>query len=76
NLLAAESYDRITGQQLGFFDQTPMGLILAAAGLLYILIFSKFLLPNRRGLSDDIVQPSGKQFVAQIEVTHGHFLLG
>ncbi|HAQ76315.1 MAG TPA: SLC13 family permease [Hyphomonas sp.] len=76
NLLAAESYNRITGEQLGFFDQTPMGLILAGAGLLYILIFSRFLLPHRRGLSDDIVQPSGKQFVAQIEVTQGSFLLG
>ncbi|KCZ54923.1 hypothetical protein HY29_01585 [Hyphomonas beringensis] len=76
NLLAAESYLRITGQQLGFFDQTPLGLILAGAGFLYLIVFSRFLLPNRRGMSDDIVQPSGKQFVAQIEVTNGHFLQG
>ena len=76
NLLAAEAYQRIEGQELGFFAQTPMGLILAAAGMVYVVIFAGLLLPNRRGLTDDIVQPSGKQFVAQIEVTRGHFLLG
>ena len=76
NLLAAEAYLRISGNELGFFDQTPMGLILAGAGMVYLLIFSRFLLPSRRGISEDIVQPSGKQFVAQIEVTNGHFLQG
>ena len=76
NLLAAEAFQRIEGRELGFFEQTPMGLILAAAGMIYLAVFSKWLLPSRRGLSDDIVQPSGKQFVAQIEVTFGHFLVG
>ncbi|MFT5776717.1 SLC13 family permease [Hyphomonas sp.] len=76
NLLAAEAFERIDGRTLGFFDQTPMGLILAGAGFVYLAIFSKFLLPNRRGLSDELSQPSGKQFVAQIEVTFGHFLKG
>jgi di/tricarboxylate transporter len=76
NLLAAEAFERIEGQRLGFFDQTPMGLILAGCGLLYLLVFSKLLLPNRQGLSEDIIPESGKQFVAQIEVTSGHFLRG
>lgn len=76
NLLAAEAYQRIEGVSLGFFDQTPMGLILAAVGLLYLLLFSKILLPNRQGLSEDIIPASGKQFVAQIEVTREHFLAG
>lgn len=76
NLLAAEAYQRIEGVSLGFFDQTPMGLILAGVGLLYLLFFSKILLPNRQGLSEDIIPASGKQFVAQIEVTREHFLAG
>jgi di/tricarboxylate transporter len=74
NLLAAEAYERIEGETLGFFEQTPMGLILAGAGLVYLMIASRILLPNRRGLTDDIAQASSKQFVAQIEVTRGHFL--
>jgi di/tricarboxylate transporter len=76
NLLAAEAFSRIEGRQLGFFDQTPMGLILAAAGMIYLLIFSRFLLPIREGLTEDIAPTSSKQFLAQIEVTPGHFLEG
>lgn len=76
NLLAAESYRRLEGVTLGFFDLTAFGLILASVGLLYILITSRFLLPSREDMSDKIASPSGKQYVAQIEVTHGHFLSG
>ena len=75
NLLAADALRRIDGIRLGFFEQTSMGLILAAIGLVYIAFMSRFLLPKRGTFSDEIV-PSGKQFVAQIEVTHGHFLAG
>ena len=76
NLLAAEAFERIEGRSLGFFEQTPMGLVLAAAGMIYLLIFSRFLLPTREGLTEDIAPTSSKQFVAQIEVTPGHFLDG
>ena len=76
NLLAAEAFDRIEGRQLGFFDQSPMGLVLAGAGMVYLLVFSRFLLPVREGLTEDIASTSSKQFLAQIEVTNGHFLEG
>jgi len=75
NLLAADAYRRTEGISLDFFEQTPMGLMLAGVGLAYIAIFSRYLLPNRDTFAQEIV-PSGKQFVAQIEVTHGHFLIG
>ena len=76
NLLAAESYKRLEGVSLGFFDLTPFGLVLASVGLLYIFVMSNILLPNREDMSDKIASPSGKQYVAQIEVTAGHFLSG
>ncbi len=75
NLLAADAYSRLTENQLGFFDQTPFGLILAAIGLVYILFASRLLLPVREGFAQSLVK-SGKQFVAQFEVTDGHFLHG
>lgn len=73
NLLAADSYARLTGSELGFFDQTMFGLILAGIGLTYILLTSRILLPEREGFAETMVK-SGKQFVAQFEVTPGHFL--
>ena len=75
NLLAADALHRIEGIELDFFTQTPTGLLLAGVGLLYILVASRFLLPNRATFAEEIV-PSGKQFVAQIEVTPDHFLVG
>lgn len=76
NLLAADAFRRIEGVSLGFFEPTPIGLILSAVGLTYIFIASPFLLPDRENLSDNIATGSGKHYVAQIEVTHGHFLSG
>lgn len=76
NLLAAETYFRITGDNLGFFEQTPVGLVLAGAGLVYLALFSRWFLPSRRGMDEDIIPSTGKQFVAQIEVGRDHFLLG
>ena len=75
NLLAAESFQRIGGVELGFFEPTPIGLILSAFGLAYIFVASPFLLPDRENLTDNIAEGSGKHYVAQI-VTHGHFLSG
>ncbi|MCI4646283.1 MAG: SLC13 family permease [Hyphomonadaceae bacterium] len=76
NLLAAETYFRITDTQLGFFDQTPVGLVLAGAGFVYLAVFSRWLLPSRSGMDEDIIPSTGKQFVAQIQVGKDHFLLG
>lgn len=76
NLLAAETFERIEGRSLGFFEQSPMGLILAGAGLLYLLFASRILLPNRKAMSEDFVPASGKQFVVQIEILGDHFLTG
>ncbi len=76
NLLAAETYRRLVGEPLGFFEPTSLGLLLAAVGLIYILGTAGFGLPSREAMSAGIVSSSGKQFVAQIEVTAGHFLSG
>lgn len=75
NLLAADAYERLTTEQLGFFDQSVFGLMLAAVGMFYLLIASRILLPNREDFTETMMK-SGKQFVAQFEVTPGHFLDG
>jgi di/tricarboxylate transporter len=75
NLLAADAYERLTTEQLGFFDQSAFGLMLAGVGMVYLLIASRVLLPNREDFTETMVK-SGKQFVAQFEVTPGHFLDG
>ena len=75
NLLSAEILERSTGQVIGFFDLTDLGLVLAGAGALYLMAFSRFL-PKRAALSEDLIAPPGKQFIVQIEITRDHPLHG
>ncbi|MAK62181.1 MAG: SLC13 family permease [Ponticaulis sp.] len=76
NLLAADIYRSTEGVSLGFFELAPVGLILAAAGVIYMVFASRFLLPNREGLEASLVSRSGRQFIAQIAVTEGNPLVG
>lgn len=85
NLLAADSYEKFVpelygaageGAKIGFFELTPIGIILAGAGFVYMIVFSRYLLPNREGMEADIVSRSGRQFVAQLTVTEGNPLVG
>lgn len=76
NLLAADVYEKTEGVKLGFFDLTPIGLILAAAGFVYIAIFARYFLPNREGMEADLVSRSGRQFIAQIAINEGNPLIG
>jgi len=77
NLLVADSLARLTDESLGFFTQTRIGLVLAAVGLIYLLIFSDRLLPSHTSLEKDYVGPTdGRQFIAQIDITPNHPLVG
>ena len=76
NLLAADVFEKSEGIRLGFFELTPVGLILSAAGFIYLIIFSRILLPNREGMEADLVSRSGKQFVAQIALNSGNPMIG
>lgn len=83
NLLVADVLEAETGGRLTFFAPTPMGAALAAAGVAYLIFFGPRWLPVRRTLEADIAAAGqasepldGRQFVAQIEITPGHPLLG
>lgn len=75
NLLVAGVLERSNDIALGFFAPTQAGLILAAIGALYIIIFSPILLPKRQNLEEEVTE-SGHQYIAQIKVTQGHPLRG
>jgi len=77
NLLAAESYRATTGGEIGFFELTPIGLILAGTGIVFMLTAGNYLLPNRQSEErNDFRTSDGKHFIAQIEITPGHPLAG
>jgi len=75
NLLVNDVLQRSTGEGLGFFTQTGPGLLLALIGAIYIIIAAPILLPDRASLEEE-VSDAGRQYIAQIRVTHDHPLNG
>jgi len=76
NLLAAQSYRATTSGEIGFFELTPMGLMLAGVGIVYLATLGRRLTPVRDNPSQSaIAEREGKHFIAQIEITRGHPLI-
>lgn len=76
NLLVANFAAQTSDLKLGFFGITPLGSVLAGVGAVYVLFIMPRLLRPRKTMADEIQVSSGKQFIAQIDVTYGHQLVG
>ena len=77
NLLAAGVAERIGAPVIGFFDFTIPAAIMAVFGFAYVVVILPRILPARTGMAQQMSSSgSGKQFIAQIEVTYGHPLAG
>jgi di/tricarboxylate transporter len=78
NLLIADTLARLTDSKLAFFSQTVPGLFLAGVGIVYMALMGDRLLPSHASLEDDYAggAADGRQFIAQIDVTPGHPLVG
>ncbi len=67
NILVADVLKREGHIALGFFSLAPMGLVLAFVGVAYLLLIGVRLLPKRDGAKKE--HGSGRQYIAQIEIT-------
>ena len=77
NLLVAESLSDTAGITLNFFTPTGPGLVLATVGLLYVIFILPHVAPKRADMESELTDTSGgKQYIAQIEVSAGHPLIG
>jgi di/tricarboxylate transporter len=75
NILAAGVYRASTGEVIGFFDLTPMALVIGAVGLVYLATAGRLLLP-RRTSEIQRSRSEGKQFIAQFTIELGNSLIG
>ncbi len=76
NLLVAGQATRNGLPKIGFFDFTIPGLILAGVGAIYVLFLMPRLMKPRATMADEVVSHGGKQYIAQIDITHDHPLIG
>ncbi len=75
NLLVAGVAEK-SGLELGFFDFTIPGVMLAVIGGIYVIFIMPLVLGSDRETDRAAAPLSGKQFVAQIEITEDHALRG
>ncbi len=77
NLLVADALRATGAAELNFFTPTAPGLVLAAAGVVYLLFIMPRLLPDRASMETAITGGAGgRQYIAQITVSAGHPLAG
>lgn len=76
NLLAVDVARRAGAADLGFFSFTPIALILAAVGAVYVLAVMPHLLVKRRSMAEEARSAMGRQFIAEIAIREGHPLQG
>lgn len=75
NLLVNDVLVRTTDFELSFFSQFLPGITLAFIGAVYIVAMAPILLPIRDGLETEI-NASGHQYIAQIQISQNHPLVG
>ena len=68
NLLVSSGLVQLGEAPFGFFDFTVPGVVLAAAGLIYLLTVAPYLLPDRQDMASTLTRDS-RRFIAQITVT-------
>ncbi len=76
NLLVAQFAEQSSDVTFSFFSFTPIGIILAGVGSIYVLFVMPHFLKPRKTMAEEFQPMSGKQFIAQIEITFGHPLVG
>ncbi len=68
NLLVSSGLVQLGEAPFGFFDFTVPGIVLAVAGLIYLLTVAPFLLPDREDMASSLTRDS-RRFIAQLTVT-------
>lgn len=76
NLLVATVAAQSSNIHLTFFSFTVLGVVLATVGALYVLLVMPYLLRPRQTMAEEVRGASGKQFIAEINITYGHPLVG
>ena len=75
NLLVSSELVELGREPFSFFSFTTPGLVMAGAGLAYILLLAPRILPHRASFAGALIG-GGRQFIAQITIPVGSKLVG
>lgn len=77
NLLVNSAMIELGGEPFAFFDFTIPGLVMAGAGLAYLMGVAPRILPARESMADRLLSgPGGRQFIAQLTIAGDSPLVG
>ena len=76
NLLVADSLKDFSDIKMSFFEFFVPGSVIAFIGILYVLFFSRILLKEINPMASQLLGSSGKQFIAQINISKDSTLIG
>jgi di/tricarboxylate transporter len=68
NLIVAEYREQVSGAVFRIFDYSPVGLCLAVAGLLFLILLGWRLLPRRQGAADGEVSFNLSGYMTEVRV--------
>ena len=63
-------------ESFSFFEFAPLGLVMVAAGIVYLLITSRWLLPKRKGEADQVDKYRLADYQAELQVQGDSVLVG
>jgi di/tricarboxylate transporter len=76
NLVASSAGERLGQLPIAMFELTPVGLVLAGAGLVYLLIFAPRVLRRRETVTTALEGGASRQFLTEAFVPAGSSLVG
>lgn len=76
NIILADVRAQVTGSAFGMFDFTPVGLALAAAGLLFMWIFSRWLVPANNARNSANTPYDVSAYLTELYIPEGNALVG
>lgn len=75
--LVVDGVARSKGMEgFGIFEMTPIGLIVAVAGLIYLVAFANRLLPSRDSMSSLLSDRRSMKFFTEVAIPEGSVLIG
>lgn len=76
NLVASSTGQRLGLEPIGMFELAPVGLLLAAVGLVVLFVFAPRVLPHRETVTSALDGASERQYLTEAFVPAGSTLIG
>lgn len=76
NLLVSDFRAHATGKGFAFFDFTPVGSVLIVVGLAYMLLASRWLLPQRPNVDDSGGMLNLTEYTSELKIGESSHLVG